>query len=156
MSEVINFRVDKKLKIEAQAIAKKIGLNLSDVLNVLLSQFVYHKSLEIGQRERSKNVKLAVHVPVAHADVVRQALGEAGAGRIGNYGFCSFSCRGTGRFWGNEKSHPVIGKAGKLETANEERTEATVPRAILQEVIAKMKSVHPYDEPTFDIYPIEN
>jgi len=105
---------------------------------------------------KSKNVKLVVHAPVTHADAVRQALGEAGAGRIGNYGFCSFSCLGKGRFLGNGKSHPAIGKAGKLETAQEERIEVTVPRAILQEVIAKMKSVHPYEEPTFDIYPIEN
>ncbi|MFA6376873.1 MAG: type II toxin-antitoxin system RelB/DinJ family antitoxin [Candidatus Paceibacterota bacterium] len=156
MSEIINFRVDKKVKSEAQAIAKKMGLNLSDVMNLLLRQIVRDKTIEIRPRELTKNVKLAVHVPVTHADAVRKALGEAGAGRIGNYGFCSFSCPGTGRFWGNEKSHPAIGKAGKLETAQEERIEVTVPRAILAEVVAKMKSVHPYDEPTFDIYPIEN
>lgn len=60
----------------------------------------------------SKNVKLVVFVPLSHADIVRQALGEAGAGKIGDYDFCSFSSRGTGRFRGNEKTNPAIAKLG--------------------------------------------
>ncbi|HOI97145.1 MAG TPA: hypothetical protein PLA19_01420 [Candidatus Pacearchaeota archaeon] len=48
----------------------------------------------------SKNVKLVVFMPINHADTARQALGEAGAGRIGNYGFCSFSCRERGAIAG--------------------------------------------------------
>ena len=104
----------------------------------------------------SKNVKLVVHVPVSHADVVRKALGEAGAGRIGNYDFCSFSTRGIGRSHGNEKSNPYNAKAGDFEEVEEERIEVTVRREILENVIAKMKAVHPYEEVTCDIYPIEN
>lgn len=104
----------------------------------------------------TKNVKLVVFVPISHSDAVRQALGEAGAGKIGNYDFCSFSSRGTGRFKGNEKTKPAIGKAGKYETVEEERIEAIVPREILKEVIGKVKSVHPYEEVVFDIYPLEN
>jgi hypothetical protein len=105
---------------------------------------------------KSNNVKLAVNAPLSHADAVRHALGEGGAGKIGNYDFCSFSVRGTGRFRGNQNSHPAIGKAGNLEAIEEERIEVVVPRAILAEVIAKMQAVHPYEEVAFDIYPIEN
>lgn len=83
----------------------------------------------------TKNVKLVVFVPLTHTDVVRQALGEAGAGKIGNYGFCSFSSHGTGRFRGNEKSNPAVGKANKYEAVEEERIEVIVPREILKEVI---------------------
>lgn len=43
-------------------------------------------------------VKVIVTVPVAHADAVRKALGDAGAGVFGNYKHCSFSVVGTGRF----------------------------------------------------------
>lgn len=53
MSEIINFRVDKKLKIEAQSIAKKMGFNLSDVLNVLLRGFVRDKELNTNLEEPS-------------------------------------------------------------------------------------------------------
>ena len=55
----------------------------------------------------TKNVKLVVFVPLSHSDAVRKALGEAGAGRIGNYDFCSFSSLGTGRFRGNTKSNKI-------------------------------------------------
>jgi len=103
----------------------------------------------------TKNVKFVVFVPLSHADSVRQALGEAGAGKIGNYDFCSFSSRGTGRFRGNEKTNPAIGEAGKYEAVEEEKIEAIVPREILKEVIEKVKSVHPYEEVAFDIYPLE-
>lgn len=104
----------------------------------------------------TQNVKLIVFVPLSHADIVRQTLGEAGAGKIGNYDFCSFSSRGTGRFHGNKKTNPAIGEAGKYEAVEEERIEAIVPREILNEVIKKVKAVHPYEEIAFDIYPLEN
>jgi hypothetical protein len=104
----------------------------------------------------TKNVKFVVFVPLSHTDVVRQTLGEAGAGKIRNYDFCSFSSRGTGRFRGNEKANPAIGEAGKYEAVEEERIEVIVPREILKKVIEKVKSVHPYEEMAFDIYPLEN
>ena len=50
----------------------------------------------------------------------------------------------------------MIGMAGNYESAAEERIEATAPRAILAEAIAKMKSVHPREEVAFDICPLEN
>ncbi len=104
----------------------------------------------------SENVKLVVFVPLSHADVVRLALGEAGAGRIGNYDFCSFSSSGVGRFCGNKKSNPTVGESGRYESVEEERVEVIVPRVILELVIKKMKSVHPYEEVAFDVYAIEN
>lgn len=104
----------------------------------------------------TKNVKFVVFVPLTHADIVRQVIGEARAGKIGNYDFCSFSSRGTGRFRGNEKANPTIGEAGKYEAVEEERIEVIVPRELLKVVIEKVKAVHPYEEVAFDIYPIEN
>lgn len=105
---------------------------------------------------KSENVKLVLFVPVSHADVVRQALGEAGAGRIGNYDFCSFSSKGTGRFRGNGHSNPTIGTAGEYESIEEERIEVIVSRDILKSVIEKMKAAHPYEEVAYDTYPLEN
>ena len=103
----------------------------------------------------TKNVKFVVFVPLSYADAVRKVLGEAGAGKIGNYDFCSFSSRGTGRFRRNEKTNPAVGEAEKYEAVEEERIEAIVPREILKEVVEKVKSAHPYEEVAFDIYPLE-
>lgn len=104
----------------------------------------------------TKNVKLVVFVPLTHSNIVRQVLGEAGAGKIGNYDFCSFSARGVGRFRGNKKSNPVIGESGRYESVEEERIEVVLPRGILNTVIEKIKSVHPYEEVAFDVYSLEN
>jgi hypothetical protein len=103
-----------------------------------------------------KYAKLVVFAPLTHADSIRKALGDAGAGKIGNYDFCSFSSRGIGRFRGNEKSNPAIGKSGEYKAVEEERIETIVPREILQKVIEKVKAVHPYEEVVFDIYSLED
>ncbi len=104
----------------------------------------------------SQNVKLVVFVPLTHTDAIREVLGKAGAGKIGNYDFCSFSTRGTGRFKGNPDSNPSIGSIGVYEAIEEERIEVIVPKGILKEVIEQVKKAHPYEEVAFDIYPLED
>src|SRR4030067_928831 len=69
-------------------------------------------------------VKIVVFVPETHADAVREAIGKAGAGKIGNYTHCSFSSQGIGRFKPEEGAHPAVGKIGKIESGREERIEA--------------------------------
>jgi hypothetical protein len=101
-----------------------------------------------------KNVKFIVTVPTSHADTIREAIGQVGAGRIGNYDFCSFSVNGIGRFKGNAESNPSIGAAGDYESVEEERIEVTVPFEIIREVIAEVKSRHPYEEVAYDVYPL--
>jgi hypothetical protein len=104
----------------------------------------------------SRNVLFVVFTPLSHADAVRQALGEAGAGKIGNYDFCSFSSRGIGRFRGNSKANPAIGEAEEHEAVEEERIEVILPRKILKEVIERVKVVHPYEEVPSYAYPLED
>lgn len=99
--------------------------------------------------------KLSVFVPVDHLDKVRQALGDAGAGHIGNYSHCSFSTEGEGTFLGLEGTTPFIGETGKLEKANEKRLETIVPETLLDKVIATMLKVHPYEEVAYDVYPLK-
>lgn len=104
---------------------------------------------------KSKMVKIVVYVPEAHADAVRMAMGKAGAGKIGNYSFCSFSVKGIGRFLPGKGAKPAIGKVGKLEQVLEERIEARCDRSKLKEVLKAIESVHPYEEVALDIYQLE-
>jgi len=104
----------------------------------------------------SNNVKLVVTVPESHAEAVREAMGKAGAGNLGNYSFCSFSLKGVGRFKPEKGSHPAIGGIGKLESVEEERIEAICNRSVLEDVVAAIKKVHPYEEVALDIYPLED
>jgi dinuclear metal center YbgI/SA1388 family protein len=95
--------------------------------------------------------KLVVFVPQDAVDRVSQAIFDAGAGEIGNYRCCSFQSPGTGTFFGNEASQPTIGKAGKLERAQEIRLETVLPSSKVNDVIRAMRRAHPYEEPAFDL-----
>lgn len=102
----------------------------------------------------SNILKIVVFVPLTHADAVRQAIGDAGGGRIGNYSHCSFSIVGTGRFKPLEGAHPTIGEVGKFEEVEEERIEFVCEKAHAKRVIEAIKQAHPYEEVAMDIYPL--
>lgn len=102
------------------------------------------------------NVKIVVFVPETHTDVVRKAMGDAGAGIIGNYSHCTFSSKGIGRYRPEQGANPHIGEIGKFEEVVEERIETVCSRDKLEEVIKAIKEVHPYDEVAMDVYPLEN
>ncbi len=102
-----------------------------------------------------KKYKIVVFVPESHADALREALGKAGAGQIGNYAFCTFTVRGIGRFKPGEGANPTIGEVGKLEEVAEERIETVCSEEKLKDVLQAIKEVHPYEEPATDVYLIE-
>jgi len=102
-----------------------------------------------------KQYKLVIYAPLSHAQEVRRALGEAGAGKIGNYSHCTFSVRGVGRFLPLAGADPHIGDVGKLEEVEEERIETVCRGAVLKDVLEAVRAVHPYEEPAIDVYPIE-
>ena len=101
-------------------------------------------------------VKIVLTVPASHADAVRHAMGDAGAGRLGPYGHCSFSARGTGRYVPLPGADPYDGEVGKLSEVEEERIEVTCERSCLQQVLAAIRRVHPYEQPAVDVYPLED
>jgi hypothetical protein len=102
----------------------------------------------------NSNVKIVVFVPLTHTDIVREAIGDAGAGIIGNYSHCTFSSVGTGRYKPLEGAKPAIGEVGKYEEVEEERVEFVCPKDKAHQVIEAIKKVHPYEEVAFDIYPL--
>ena len=99
-------------------------------------------------------VKIVVFVPETHADAVREALGKAGAGKVGDYACCSFSVKGTDRFIPLKTAHPAIGEIGELEEVRGERVETVCYKKDLNKVIAAVKEVHPYEEVAIDVYPL--
>ena len=99
-----------------------------------------------------KLYKLIFNVPLSHADQVRKAIGDAGAGQVGNYSHCSFSVRGKGRFIPNEKANPHVGKAGQYEEVEEEQVQVDVMQNKIQDVIDALLKAHPYEEVGFEIY----
>lgn len=100
--------------------------------------------------------KIAVFVPHTHADEVRDAMANAGAGHIGNYSHCTYNSEGFGTFMPEEGTNPHIGSQGKLEKVNEVKIETIVPQNKLKKVITALIKAHPYEEVAYDIYPVDN
>lgn len=100
--------------------------------------------------------KIVVFVPTADAEVVRNAMFEAGAGSIGNYSHCSYNLEGQGTFKAEEGCNPYVGEIGKTHFEPETRIETIAPKHLVSKVVNAMLSVHPYEEPAFDVYPLDN
>jgi dinuclear metal center YbgI/SA1388 family protein len=99
--------------------------------------------------------KLAVFVPEDAFRTVREALADAGAGRIGDYEACAFAVEGTGFFKPGANTDPYIGEAGgDVESAQEHKLEVEVARWNLGRVLNALHDAHPYDEVAYDLYPV--
>jgi dinuclear metal center YbgI/SA1388 family protein len=108
------------------------------------------KPLKLGEAKGTQH-KLVVFVPIEAVEKVSRALFDAGAGRIGNYSSCSFRSAGTGTFFGEAGTEPMVGQTGRLEKVDEIRLETVVPIGEVDSVIRALKASHPYEEPAFDL-----
>ena len=97
---------------------------------------------------------LVVYVPDSHAEALRSAVGDAGAGRLGDYSHCSFTSPGTGRFTPLSGARPFIGTPGQPEEVSEVRIECIVEEDVLDAVVQGLRQAHPYEEPAFMSWPV--
>jgi dinuclear metal center YbgI/SA1388 family protein len=100
--------------------------------------------------------KLVAFVPPEAVANVAAAVFAAGAGRIGEYDGCAFASEGQGWFTPGHEAHPVIGRIAAPERTPEVRWETVVPRARLADVVSAYIQAHPYEEPAFDVYAVED
>lgn len=105
--------------------------------------------------ELGELLKLVVFVPEGSVDRVREAICNAGAGKIGNYDQCTFSSSGEGTYRGGLGTNPFIGKPGRLERARELKLETVFPRGLKSKILKAMKSAHPYEEIAYDLFSVE-
>jgi dinuclear metal center YbgI/SA1388 family protein len=95
--------------------------------------------------------KVVTFVPHENADEVRSAITSAGAGQIGDYDSCTFTSEGEGRFRPLDGATPAIGRVGEVEVVAEARVEAVFRRGRRRQVLEALRSVHPYEEPAYDV-----
>lgn len=100
--------------------------------------------------------KLVFFVPILDADRVKNHLFSQGAGTIGNYDCCSFETEGVGQFRPLAGSDPTIGEQGKIEKVKELKVEMICKDILIKNVIKELKHVHPYEEPAYEVYRMEN
>lgn len=100
--------------------------------------------------------KLVTFCPTNHADEVREAIFDAGAGHIGNYDSCSYNLDGKGSFRALDGADPFVGKKEVLHFENEVRIESIASKFKMPLIIKSMIKAHPYEEVAYDVYPLEN
>jgi len=96
------------------------------------------------------------YAPPTHAEEVKEAMFEAGAGRVGHYACCAFQTMGTGQFMPLPTAMPFIGQAGHLERTTECRIEIVCDSTHIEAAIAALKSTHPYETPAYHVIRVEN
>ncbi len=126
-------------------------------VNDVLARILGLEQIEVLQPlQYQQLLKLVVFVPVSHADAVREALGRAGAGYIGNYSHCTYNLKGIGTFCPLEGTSPFIGTVGRLEQVEEVRIETIIKKQQSGRVLQAMFEAHPYEEVAYDLYPLVN
>ena len=130
--------------------------NATGGVNFQLAELFGLEDVRILSPQKNSLLKLVVYVPDHASEKLRKALFKAGAGHIGNYSSCSFNTLGEGTFLALENSHPYCGEIGQLHTEQEVRIETVFPASLKSSVIRALLSVHPYEEPVFDLYRLEN
>ncbi len=98
--------------------------------------------------------RLNFYVPEKNLDEVKEALFSEGAGQIGNYKKCCWQTKGTGQFLPLKSSNPTIGQQGKVEQVTEYKVEMVCRGEILSRVVKALLTVHPYEEPAYDVVKI--
>jgi dinuclear metal center YbgI/SA1388 family protein len=150
--------IEKLIKHDISVYAAHTNLDVAEGgVNDLLAEALGLEDTEVlVPTYETKLKKLAVYVPEEGAEALREALGKAGAGAIGNYSFCAFSSEGTGQFLPGESASPHIGTRGQMERVKEIKVETIFPDYLEKKVISALIKTHPYEEPAYDIYPLDN
>ncbi|MCC8172197.1 MAG: Nif3-like dinuclear metal center hexameric protein [Parabacteroides sp.] len=121
-----------------------------------MAEMIGLQNVRVLSPKRDALLKLVAFVPEAYAETVRNALFNAGAGNIGRYDSCSYTLTGEGSFRATEGCNPFCGEIGDLHVEREVRIETVLPAFRKGAVTRALLSVHPYEEPVFDFYPLAN
>src|SRR5690554_2352844 len=100
--------------------------------------------------------KLIFYAPKDSCEEVKQAVFASGAGKLGDYEWCSFETPGTGQFRPIGNANPHLGKVGELERVEELKVEVLCLEENVKEATKAMLAAHPYEEPAFEIVELAN
>ncbi len=150
--------VEKLIKNDIAVYAAHTNLDIADggMNDWLADALNLNERTILAETNRDDLGKLIVFIPVTHEDSMREALGHAGAGSIGNYKDCSYTSHGTGRFSPQAGSNPFLGEKGKPEQVEEVKIEVIYPLKIESKIVKAMVAAHPYEEPAFDLIELRN
>jgi len=130
--------------------------NVFDGVNARIADKIGLVNRAILAPKSGELCKLVTFAPHAHAENVRAALFQAGAGSIGNYSECSFNINGDGTFKASEGAQPFVGDIGVRHSEPETRIEVILPKYLKNKIVGALIAAHPYEEVAYDIYLLDN
>ncbi len=149
--------VVKAIKADISIYAIHTNLdNVTGGVNSILAKKLGIKNSKILKSANSNFSKVVCFCPTKYMKSIQQAMFDSGAGNIGNYDSCSYYNSGIGTFRALEGSDPYVGEKDNLHFEDENRLEVIVPKHNVSNVVKAMKMAHPYEEPAYDIYKLEN
>ena len=99
--------------------------------------------------------KICFFVPEDQLESTKEAMFQAGAGRIGDYDHCAWQTLGVGQFRPLEGSDPFVGQQGTIERLAEYKVEMVCADERIGEVVSALKEAHPYEEPAYEVFRLE-
>lgn len=107
--------------------------------------------------DRMKFVKIVVCVPKTHMEPVLDAMHKHGCGALGDgkYEGVAFLTFGHGTWIAMKGSKPFKGRLNRREMVQEVKIETTCLATKANEMVKVLRSIHPYEEPMVEIYPLE-
>ncbi|MEI8248799.1 MAG: NGG1p interacting factor NIF3 [Lentisphaerota bacterium] len=103
----------------------------------------------------AKYYKVEFYVPATHLEEVKNAVFDAGGGRLGNYDNCCWQSEGVGQFRPCPGSRPFIGAQGAVEQVSEFKVEFICGDNFVKQVIAALKKAHPYETPAYQYWAVK-
>jgi len=100
--------------------------------------------------------KISFYVPETHLELVKNALFEKGAGKVGNYDHCAWQTLGTGQFRPLPGSQPTIGSQNNIETVEEYLVEMVCEDAHLDAALKAFLEAHPYETPAYAVWEVKH
>lgn len=140
--------LDQSILSSSETFSRILGLEKTEYLEVTFSEEL---------------VKIVTFVPEEQVEEVRKALAAEGAGsgitdgkHSANYSDCFYQTRGEGMFKALNGADPTIGQIGELTRVAEIRLESIVEDKSLGRVVKALHKAHPYEEPAYDLIPLQN
>jgi dinuclear metal center YbgI/SA1388 family protein len=130
--------------------------NVQNGVNYKICQKLGILSPQILSPKKNLLKRLITFCPPDHANKIKQAIFDAGAGRIGEYDECSFNTNGTGTFRPSQNTNPFSGEPGKRSEDQEIKIETIYPFYLEKAVLSALWNSHPYEEVAYDIIALEN
>lgn len=98
---------------------------------------------------------LSFYVPESHLEEVKQAVFDAGAGRLGQYDSCAWQTLGQGQYRPLKGSNPSSGEQDVLSKVREYKVEMICQEDCIKTVVSALKDKHPYEEVAYQIIKLD-